>query len=91
MSDIDLSDPQTKAALVSVMKEISHEMHAIETARDQIKEIIVAAATTFDLEKKVLRKVAKFYHQRNIAEFENEAAEVTGLYEQITFVPPTKP
>ncbi len=90
MSDIDLTDPKTKAALLAVMKEISHQLHDAEVARDAVKEIIDAASSTFALEKKILRKVSRFYHKRNISEFENEAAEVTDLYSQITFVPPAQ-
>ena len=88
MSDIDLNDPKTKAAMLSVMKEISHQYHDSEDLRDSIKEIIDAASTTFGIEKKILRKVSRFYHKRNISEFESEAAEVTDLYSQITFVAP---
>lgn len=88
MSNVDLTNPTTKAELLAVMKEISHQMHDVEVARDQIKEIINAASETFGLEKKVLRKVSRFYHKKDIAQFESEAAEVTDLYEQITHVAP---
>jgi hypothetical protein len=81
---IDLKDAKTKEELVAVMKEISHEMHLIETSRDQIKEIIGAASDTFNIEKALLRKVSRFYHKRNIAEYENEASEIKNLYTQIT-------
>jgi hypothetical protein len=81
---IDLKDPKTKAELVAVMKEISNEFDTIEEARDQIKEIIAAASDTFDINKGLLRKVARFYHKRNIAEYENEAHEIKNLYSQLT-------
>ena len=90
MSNIDLKDSKTQDELLSVMKEISHAMHNIEVARDQVKEIIDAAASTFGLEKKLLRKVSRLYHKRNISEFEIEAAEVTGLYTQITHAKPAQ-
>lgn len=82
--EIDLKDAKTKAELVAVMKEISHEMHLIETSRDQIKEIISAASDTFNIDKSLLRKVSRFYHKRNIAEYETEASEIKNLYTQIT-------
>lgn len=81
---IDLKDEKTKAELVAVMKEISNELDTIEGARDQIKEIIAAASDTFDISKGLLRKVARFYHNRNIAEYENEAHEIKNLYSQLT-------
>jgi hypothetical protein len=85
---IDLKDDKTKAELVAVMKEISSELDNIEAARDQIKEIIAAASDTFDISKGLLRKVSRFYHKRNIAEYENEAHEIKSLYSQLTV--PTK-
>ena len=85
---IDLKDEKTKLELVAVMKEISLEMSKVESARDQIKEIINAASDTFDISKGLIRKVSRFYHNRNIAEFENEASEIKNLYTQITA--PTK-
>lgn len=81
---IDLKDEKTKAELIAVMKELSHEMSKIEESRDQIKEIIGAASSTFEISKGLIRKVSRFYHKRNIAEFENEASEIKNLYTQIT-------
>lgn len=81
---LDLKDEETKEELISVMKEISHEFHNAEVARDQIKEIITAASDTFGISKGLLRKVARFYHNRNIAEYENEAHEIKNLYAQLT-------
>jgi DNA gyrase/topoisomerase IV subunit A len=84
-TELDLStDTKKKEALLSVMKEISHELHAIETSRDQIKEIIAAANSTFGLNKGLIRKVSKFYHNKRIKEFENEASEIKNLYSQLT-------
>lgn len=86
---IELKDEKTKLELIAVMKEISLEMSNAETARDQIKEIINAASDTFDISKGLIRKVSRFYHKRNISEFENEASEIKNLYSQITA--PNKP
>lgn len=86
---IDLKDEKTKAELVAVMKEISNELSTVEGARDQIKEIIAAASDTFGISKGLLRKVSRFYHNRNIAEYENEAHEIKSLYSQLT-IPATK-
>jgi len=85
---IDLQDPKTKSELIAVMKEISNELDTVESARDQIKEIIAAASDTFGISKGLLRKVSRFYHNRNIAEYENEAHEIKSLYSQLTV--PTK-
>jgi hypothetical protein len=81
---IDKMDEKTKSELVAVMKELSLEMSKIEESRDQIKEIIGAASETFEISKGLIRKVSRFYHKRNISEFENEASEIKNLYSQIT-------
>ena len=86
-SGLDLTDPQTREALIAVMKEISLSMHKIAVERDQIKEIITAAASTFKIEKALLRKVSRFYYTKDIAKFENEGREIKHLYKSITTKP----
>jgi Holliday junction resolvasome RuvABC ATP-dependent DNA helicase subunit len=84
MDTIELKDEKEKQELLAVMKEISRAMHESEVARDQIKEIIDAAHSTFDIPKTLLRKVSRFYHKKNFGVFENEAAEIKNLYAQVT-------
>lgn len=83
VDEIEELDDTQKGDLLAVMKELSLEFHKIETARDQIKEIIGAAAETFELEKSLLRKVSRFYYKKDISSFESEAAEIKNLYSQI--------
>lgn len=73
-----------RLALQAVLTEISKEMDAIADSRDQIKEIIVAASSTFDIPKPLLRKVARIYYNKNLAAVQNELAEVKELYVGIT-------
>lgn len=81
---LEFEDASEKAAFIAVMKEISDELHNIEAARDQIKEIIDAAHDTFDVPKPLLRKLSRFYHKKNFGTFEIEAAELKNLYAQIS-------
>lgn len=82
-------DKKTRDELKAVMREISLELHKVETSRDQIKEIIDAASKTFNINKALIRKVARFYHKKNISTYENEAYEIKHLYTQLTA--PTQP
>jgi hypothetical protein len=83
---IDLTDPKTKKELLDAVQEISHELGKMDDCRDQIKNIIDAAADAFDMPKPLIRKVAKLYHKKNAAQFENETAEIKNVYKQITLV-----
>jgi hypothetical protein len=81
-----LKDGQEKQAMLDAIKEISLEMSKMDDARDQIKEIIIAASAALEVEKKMIRKVAKLYHQKTVATFENETSEIKSLYNQITVI-----
>tara|TARA_B110000495_G_C22844488_1_gene492419 strand:+ start:467 stop:730 length:264 start_codon:yes stop_codon:yes gene_type:complete len=81
---MEFKNEKEREDMLAVMKEISHHLHLGEVARDQIKEIIEAAAETFDLEKSLIRKVSRFYHKKSISEFENETSDIKNLYNQIT-------
>jgi len=79
-----IDDKEKKNAMLSAVKEISEELHKIEVSRDQIKEIIGATSDALDIEKKLIRVVAKLYHKRTAAAFEIESAEIKELYSDIT-------
>jgi len=81
---IDLTDTKKQQELLDVIKEMSHAMHLMDVQRDQIKEILSGAADAFDIEKKLIRKVARLYHTRAAAQFETETADVKNLYGAIT-------
>lgn len=73
-----------KAALLEVVREISHEFSKMDDARDQIKNIIGAAFDNYGIPKPMIRKVARLYHKRTAAAFEAEAAEIKNIYSTIT-------
>ena len=83
---IDLTDPKAQKELRGAVKEISVQLAQMDDCRDQIKEIINAAADTFNLPKPLIRKVSRLYHKKNAAQFENEAAEIKNVYKHITLV-----
>ena len=83
-STTELKDDKARAAMLGVMKEISEQMSKIDVARDQVNEILDAAAKTFQIAKPMLRKVSKLYHKQGIHEFETEVADVKNIYKQIT-------
>lgn len=84
MSNIDNISEKDKEALLEVVREISEELTKMDESRDQIKEIISAANSAFDIPKPMIRKVARLYHKRTAAAFEAEAAEIKSIYSSIT-------
>jgi len=83
---IDIEDAEQKLDMLNVIKEISAELSKMDDSRDQIKEIIGAAAEAFTLPKPLIRKVARLYHKKNVADFENETSDIKNLYKAITVV-----
>jgi hypothetical protein len=83
---IDLTDEKTKKELLGVVKEISVHLEAMDENREQIKEIINAAADAFELPKPLIRKVSRLYYKKNAAQFENETADIKNVYKHITLV-----
>jgi hypothetical protein len=83
---IDIEDEEQKLDMLNVIKEISAELSKMDDSRDQIKQIIGAAAEAFDIGKPLIRKVARLYHKKNVADFENETSDIKNLYKAITVV-----
>jgi hypothetical protein len=80
----ELKDDKARAAMLGVMKEISEQMSKIDVARDQVNEILDAAAKAFEIPKPMLRKVSKLYHKQAMSEYETEVADVKNIYNQLT-------
>ena len=74
---------QDKKDVMGVLKELSNSMTRIEAERDYIKEAIVAASEKYQLNKKMLRKMAKVYHRNNFVDEIAEVEEFQKLYESI--------
>lgn len=81
-----LKDVNEQRAMLDAIKEIGEELSKMDDARDQMKEIINATSDALDVEKSLIRKVAKLYHKKNVASFENETSVIKDLYKQITTI-----
>lgn len=58
-----ISNPQDKLKIKKMMSEISDSYTRISAERTLILETIAALAEDFELDKKVLRKMAQVYHK----------------------------
>lgn len=82
MSNV-ISNPADKLKIKKMMGEISDSYTRISAERDLVKETIAALAEDFELDKKVLRKMAQVYHKQNFTTVEAEQEDFVFTYESI--------
>jgi uncharacterized protein (UPF0335 family) len=76
-------DETGKKALRDFCGELSGAMTRIEGEQVYIREAMKDFAEETKIDKKVLRKIVKFYHKQNFITQSSENAEVESFYQQI--------
>ena len=77
MIDVD------KKALKGVLDELSNSMLRVKSEKEFQKEAIEDAAEKFNMNKRILRKMAKVYHNNSFTEEVMEMEEFQTLYESV--------
>lgn len=77
-------DPEHRKAIRKTLDELSASMTRIEGERDYITETIKKLSEEYQLNKKVLRRMAKTYHRQNFSSEIAENEEFETMYEQVT-------
>ena len=77
---------QDKKDILGVLTEISNSMLRIKSEREYIKEAIDAAAEKYDMNKRILRKMAKVYHNNSFTNEVTEMEEFQALYESVVII-----
>jgi len=77
---------QDKKELLGVLTEVSNSLLRIKSEREFIKEAIDAAAEKYDMNKRILRKMAKVYHNNSFTDEINEMEEFQALYESVVII-----
>jgi hypothetical protein len=77
---------QDKKDILGVLTEISNSMLRIKSEREYIKEAIDAAAEKYDMNKRILRKMAKVYHNNSFTDEVTEMEEFQALYESVVII-----
>lgn len=77
-------DPEARKAIRKVLDELSGSMTRIEGERDYITETIKKLSEEYQINKKVLRRMAKTYHRQNFSSEIAENEEFETMYEQVT-------
>lgn len=83
MATTVISNPADKLKIKKMLGEISDSYTRISAERELIKETIEALAEDFEIEKKVLRKMAQVYHKQNFTTVEAENEDFVFTYESI--------
>jgi hypothetical protein len=78
-----ISNPVDQTKIKKMLSEISDSYTRISAERDLIKETIEALSEDFDIDKKILRKMAQIYHKQNYSTVEAEQEELALLYESV--------
>lgn len=78
-----ITNPKDQEKIRKMMTEISNSYTRISAERDLIKETIEALSEDFEIDKKILRKMAQIFHKQNYTQVENEQEELSLLYEAI--------
>ena len=78
-----ISNPEDKKKFYNAIVEISNSMTRTEAERDLIGEIVKDLSTEYDINTKIIRKIAKAYHKQNLNEEQQDHDEFVELYEEI--------
>jgi archaellum component FlaC len=76
--------PTQIVAIKACLQEISNSLTRMSAERDNIKEIVNRMATEFELNKRISRKLARLFHERNIEEVRGEQEEINDTYDLVT-------
>ena len=75
--------PKERAKLKLLIKEITDSFLRIDSERETIKDMIADAAEEFDIEKKMIRKIANAMYKSNYPDIVSEQEDFEFLYESI--------
>ena len=79
---ITLSAPE-RAKLKTIISEIEKSFLKIDAERETIKDMIADASEEFDVEKKMIRKIAVAMYKSNYPDIVSEQEDFEYLYESI--------
>lgn len=79
---MNLNEEQLKR-LKGAIRELDVAMTQIQNQKEHIKQIISDVHDEIDIEKKLVRKMAKVYHKQNFATVKMENGEFEEFYESV--------
>ena len=83
MSNPVISNPVDRKKIKDALQEISNSMTRIEAEKDLIKEIVDDLSSSFEFDKKTVRKMARVYHKQNFISEQQAFDEFETLYTNV--------
>tara|TARA_B110000503_G_scaffold142388_1_gene239010 strand:+ start:644 stop:904 length:261 start_codon:yes stop_codon:yes gene_type:complete len=80
---VSISNPVDQIKIKKMLSEISDSYYRISSERELIKDTIEALSDDFEIDKKILRKMAQIFHKQNYSTVEAEQEELSLLYESV--------
>lgn len=80
------SNPADLKKIDVALQQISDSKTRIEAEQEHIKEVVEMIHMDFQLEKKLIRQLAKVWHMRNYAEEVTQQEDFQEAYEALTSV-----
>jgi len=80
------SNPADLKKIDTALQQISDSKTRIEAEQEHIKEVVTAIHEDFQLEKRLIRQLAKVWHMRNYAEEVTQQEDFQEAYEALTSV-----
>lgn len=77
---IEFKNETDRLAFLNGVKEIELQLSAMDECRYQVKNIVDALHSSLEVPKPYIRKVARLFHKKAGAAFEEEASEIKSLY-----------
>lgn len=84
MSNNLINSPEAKKRFNSKLAEISGSMTRIEGERDFIKTVTSDLAEEFQIDKKIVSRIAKTYHKQSFRDSVAADDEFTTIYQTVT-------
>jgi predicted transcriptional regulator len=78
-----ISNPEDRRKFQNAIQEISNSMTRTEAERDLINEVIKNLSEDFNMNKKIIRKIARAYHKQNLTEEQQDHEEFVEVYEEV--------
>lgn len=73
----------TKVAIKQAIEEMSNTWLHIESQQQHIRDIVTNISETYEYDKKLLMKVAKARHKRNLSEVQSNNEMLVDEYESL--------
>jgi hypothetical protein len=85
-----ISNAADRKKILDALTEISNSMTRISAERDFIKDAVADVSDKFQIQRKIVAKMARVYHKQSFNTESEENSEFESLYEEVVVIPAPK-